>query len=165
MARLRKPLGQTGVVRAALALGGAVLIAGGALLALAGGLVLVPIGVVALTLAVVPARWSLQRGLLVGLLASPLLLGVGTVSYVGYSCVRPEPWLDVRFGDARDATRALTALANREDAFSASVDGDAPGEHRVFFERGAADTRDRVARELRASNAAVEVHTGEERCD
>lgn len=165
MDRLREPIGQTPWQRVALAAGGIVLVGGGVLYALIGGWLLVPVGVVAVTLAVVPARWSLRRGLVAGVLALPALFALGGASYVGYSCVRPEPWLDVRFKEGEGSAIPLTEIANREESATSSQGGDGPDEHRLFFERDAAGVRDRVARELRADPAVAAVQTGEEHCD
>src|SRR5829696_6233103 len=111
MSRLREPLDTTRAERIGLALG---------------GLLLVAVGILALTLSVLPARWSLRRGLVAGALASPLLFLALGASYVGYTCARPEPWLDVRFRDEGRGTATLTHIANGVEPFTSSSGGDDP---------------------------------------
>ena len=106
-----------------------------------------------------------QRGL-VALAAAAV--GVATVSiaagsaYVAYSCLVPEPTLDVRFTEMPSASR-LTELTDSDGARSRELTADAT--YRIRFDRGAGDERDALARRLRAHDEVVAVETGGERCD
>ena len=162
MEDLRAPIGHSRGQRIALAVAGVLIIALG-VLSYYLVLVLVPIGLGALAAAAVPSRWPLWGALVAGVLATPAALAVGGVSYVGYSCVRPEPWVEFQVKSGLSNMAADHVLDKEADSHRSS---ESVGNGlRVLFDRGASDARDRVARELRDDPVIVSVRTGEERCD
>jgi hypothetical protein len=162
MRGLREPIGLTRRQRIWLAGLGALAAAVGVLFAFIGGFLLVPLALVALTTAALPEHWPRWRALALGVLMTPLLLGLGATAYVGYRCVRPEPWLEVRFRGSTDAQNGLREVA-LEDDFRSQTARDGTEVYRVVFARGGADTRDRWVRHLRAASGVVRIRTGTER--
>ena len=100
-----------------------------------------------------------------GALATPIVVAVASAAWVGYSCVRPEPWVEVRFHDPQRQSPVLDQIVDFNASFTSSGGGEAPGSYRVTFHRGASAVRDRVARDLRRHPAVRFVATGEEHCD
>jgi len=162
MGRLRQPLGYTRRQRITLAALGLLLVAVGGFFLFIGGIVLVPIGLAGLTFAALPQRWPVWSGIVLGVVVTPLLLGLAATAYVGYRCARPEPWLEVRFRDSAAAQDGLRGVED-EDDFRSQTARDGTEAYRVVFARGGADTRDRWIRDLRASSGFVRVRSGSDR--
>jgi hypothetical protein len=162
MRGLREPLGYTRRQRTTLAVLGLVLVAVGGFFLIIGGIVLVPIGLAGLTVAVLPQRWPMWSGIVLGVLVTPLLLGLAATAYVGYRCARPEPWLEVRFRDSAAAQDGLLGVDGEAD-FRSQTARDGTEVYRVVFARGGTDTRDRWVRDLRGSSGFVRVRAGSDR--
>jgi hypothetical protein len=161
MSWLRAPLELTRRKRVWLALGGLFLVAFGIFFLFFGGVLFLPFGLMALTTAVLPSRWPRWRALVTGVLATPLLVAVASAAYEGYTCARPEPWIEVRFHDSIDGQNGLRGVDD-EDDFRSLTDQGGEG-YRVVFTRDGADTRDRWARELRKMGVAS-IRTGADHC-
>jgi hypothetical protein len=147
------PLRFRGRFRLIAGAGALVLIAVGLWAILVGGSVLLPGGLLLGLAAAVPARWSLPRSLLAGVVAVAALYLVPFLLYGAYTCVRPAPVLDVSTGGTVPDGLGYSELAATDDGY------------RLEYDRGDGDRRDADARRLRGTDGVRSVRTSEERCD
>jgi hypothetical protein len=145
-----------------------ILIGVGGFLFSIGGWLLWPGAVVLAGAALMSQRLSLGRGVMLGALASGLLLLAVTMSHAVYTCAKPQPILETSFSSRADAVTVMRMLEGMSGVTSVRLVAGTPeeeGRYRVKFERGAAGERDGAAAALRSSGAARSISVDGRRCE
>lgn len=93
------------------------------------------------------------------------LFWLGNVGDYADSCLRGNPWVETEFTDPDLGATVVANIADDESGVAGASRADVPGIHRIIFERGRGDARDRLAEELRVRPDVLEVSTGTARCD